>query len=130
MPQNLRKENSQKMKNEKFRNIPTAVSQKVFCTKIEGIMIYFCFRDCTIYWPSGVHMCSMLRPIVEFCSVVYHPMLNNEQSLRVERLQKIALKIVFGFGLEYDELLEKAGIERLEERRKKAFNKVCPNYCK
>ena len=28
--------------------------------------------------------CSMLRPIIEFCSVVYHPMLTQEQDVRIE----------------------------------------------
>ena len=67
--------------------------------------------------------CSMLRPIVEFCSVVYHNMLTSEQNLNLERLQKMALKIIFGFNITYELLLEKAGVKTLEERRKDAFKK-------
>ena len=32
--------------------------------------------------------CVMLRPIIEFCHVVYHPMLSEEQSEKIEKLQR------------------------------------------
>ena len=63
----------------------------------------------------------MLRPIIEFCSPVYHPLMTKEQSNNLERLQKTALKIILGFNLTYEELLEKADIKSLEERRESAF---------
>ena len=65
--------------------------------------------------------CSMLRPIIEFCSPVYHSLLTNEQSQRIENLQKMTLKIIYGFGFNYSELLIKSGLSTLEERRKLAF---------
>ena len=59
----------------------------------------------------------MLRPFLEYCAPIFHPMLSGEQSERIERQQKKALKIVLGFGKTYEELLEEANIERLSVRR-------------
>ena len=67
--------------------------------------------------------CTMLRPIIEFCSVVYHPMLTIEMSNDLERLQKMSLKIIHGFGIEYEELLRKSNLKTLEHRRTEAFKK-------
>ena len=66
--------------------------------------------------------CVMLRPLIEFCSPVYHPLISNEQNVRLEGLQKMALKIIYGFNLNYEELLEKAQIKTLEERRVDSCN--------
>ena len=65
--------------------------------------------------------CAMLRPLIEFCSAVYHPMLNEQQSVSLERLQSSALKIIFGFGKSTDELLRLANITSLKVRREAAF---------
>ena len=72
----------------------------------------------------------MLRPIIEFCSPVYHPLLSKEQSDNLERLQKLALKIIIGFNYTYVELLEIAEIKSLEERRKEAFQKFAVTLTK
>ena len=69
-----------------------------------------------------VYTCS-LRAVIEFCSVVYHPLLTAEQSELLERLQKRVLKIVYGFDLTYEELLNRSGLTTLNERRKTAFEK-------
>ena len=63
----------------------------------------------------------MLRPVIKFCSAVYHSMLTNEQINMLERLQTRALKLIFGFGLSSEELNKKAGITTLLERRQVAF---------
>jgi hypothetical protein len=57
---------------------------------------------------------------VEYCSVVYGPLLTAAQSERIERLQSQSLKIIYGFDLSYRKLLEKTGLETLESRREKA----------
>ena len=67
--------------------------------------------------------CTMLRPVVEFCSVVYHPMLTLEMDNDIERLQKTALKIIYGFTHSYEVLLELSGICTLKQRREQAFRK-------
>ena len=69
-----------------------------------------------------IYACS-LRPVIEFCSVVYHSLLTAEQTMRIERLQKRILKIILGFNLSYEEMLEKSGLSSLEERRKEAVLK-------
>ena len=38
-----------------------------------------------------------LRPILEFCSVVYHIMISKEQSEALERLQRRVLRVIYGF---------------------------------
>ena len=40
---------------------------------------------------------SSLRPILEFCSVVYHSMISKEQSEALERLQHWVLRAIYGF---------------------------------
>ena len=62
----------------------------------------------------------MLRPLLEYCAVVYHSMLTFEQTCDLERQQKRALRIIYGFGHSSEKLLELAGVETLEERRVKA----------
>ena len=46
-----------------------------------------------------------------------------DRSDKIERLQKIALKIIYGFSLTYEELLAKSGLHSLQYRRKEAFKK-------
>ena len=62
----------------------------------------------------------MLRPLLEYCSPVYHHMLTVTLSEKLERQQRRALKIIYGFGLSYSALLEKTGIPTLKERRETA----------
>ena len=51
-------------------------------------------------------------------------MLSKELSDRLERQQCMALKIIYGFGLSYEALLRKSGVQRLEERR----NTACETF--
>jgi hypothetical protein len=67
--------------------------------------------------------CAQVRSVMDYCSVVYHSLLTEEQSNLLERQQYQALKCVFGPGESYRSLLQKAGIERLAERRVKAVEK-------
>ena len=59
----------------------------------------------------------MLRPVLEYCHVIYHAMLSKCQEERLEALQRKALRIVLGFDLNYSDLLKKAGVETLKTRR-------------
>ena len=72
----------------------------------------------------------MLRPIIEYCNVVYHVFITNEQSESLERFQKMALKVIFGFGVSYPDLLLRSGIDRLDNRRIIAFEKFTRNLVK
>ena len=66
-----------------------------------------------------------LRPVLEYCCSVYHPMLNSTQSTSLEKLQYAALKIIFGYNHEKADLLRLSGLSTLEERRKKLFENFC-----
>ena len=61
----------------------------------------------------------MLRPLLEYCAAIFHPMLTKEMSMNLERQQKRAMKIIVGFDKSYDDILEENSIETLEERREK-----------
>jgi hypothetical protein len=65
---------------------------------------------------------SILRSVIEFCSVVYGPLMTAEQSEDIERLQAQSLKIIYGFDLSYRQVLEKSGLDTLQTRREKALS--------
>ena len=69
--------------------------------------------------------CSMLRPIIEYSGNVIHSMMTETETEMLEKCQRKCLKIIFGFKLTYDELLEKSGLETLRARRKNLFEKFC-----
>ena len=66
---------------------------------------------------------SSLRPILEFCSVVYHSMVLKEQSEALERLQRRVLRVIYCFEVSMEECFEKSGLETLECRRLKRMRK-------
>ena len=66
---------------------------------------------------------SLIRPVADFASVTYHTMLNQGQSDRLEKLQKRALKIVYGTSLTTEELLSVSGVNLLHDRREEMFLK-------
>jgi hypothetical protein len=66
---------------------------------------------------------SILRSAIEFCSVVYGPLLTKDQEEDIERLQSQSLKIIYGFDKPYREILEETGLQTLKERRAAAVLK-------
>ena len=77
---------------------------------IKGLQL---FRLCT----------SLIRPILETNSVVWHSMLTKTQTVDIERLQKQAVKLCFGFEASYSRILDNWDIETLEDRRLKAVKR-------
>ena len=65
----------------------------------------------------------MTRSILEYSSNVYHSQLNTGQSNELEKIQKRCLRVIYGYNLTYDELLAKAQLNTLKERRVAAFEK-------
>ena len=61
--------------------------------------------------------CQYVHPVIEYLSNVYHALLTRELSDEIEKLQRSALRQIFGFKHTYAELLKKADIKKLEERR-------------
>ena len=63
---------------------------------------------------------SNIRPVIEYCSPVYHSLLTGEQAQKLERLQYQSLKCIYGLGKSYEDLLEESGLSRLSDRREEA----------
>ena len=60
---------------------------------------------------------TIIRPILDSCAVVYHPMLTDEQDQIVERMQAQALKCIYGYTNSYAVMREKAGVTTHRARR-------------
>ena len=67
--------------------------------------------------------CTYVRPLAEYASVAWGPMITQEQAHLLERQQCQALKNVYGLGISNKKMCDRAGIESLQERRSKAVNK-------
>ena len=66
---------------------------------------------------------TMLRPVLEYSSVIYHPMLSEEQENHLEKLQTRALKNIYGHIYSARQLLEISKLDTLAQRRQKACEK-------
>ena len=60
---------------------------------------------------------TMIVPLHDYCSAVYHSSLTKKQSDALERLQARALKNIFGYQHSYRSLIDRTGLARLSERR-------------
>ena len=60
---------------------------------------------------------TVVRPILDYCCVVYHPQLTDEQDQRIERLQARALKNIFGYKMKYSDMRARAELTTHRERR-------------
>ena len=60
-----------------------------------------------------------IRPLLEYCSPVFHAGLTAQQAQQIERVQKRALKIIAGYDLSYRQILESLNLETLADRRQK-----------
>ena len=67
---------------------------------------------------------AVLRPVIEYACQIYGPMLTKTQNKKIERLQRIILKIVYGFDTSYREALALSGLQRLSERRDEIIKKL------
>ena len=63
---------------------------------------------------------SVIRPVAEYASPAWHPLLTIEQSEKIERQQTQALKNIFGLGMSANKMRTKAGLDRLWVRREGA----------
>ena len=60
---------------------------------------------------------TVIRPVLDYCAVVYNSMLTDEQDQIVERLQSQALKSIYGYKTPYAEMRRLAGVTTHRERR-------------
>ena len=59
-----------------------------------------------------------IRSVLEYCCVVWHSRLTQEQSASLERVQKTCMKVILGeMYISYESALEMSGLETLEARR-------------
>ena len=61
-----------------------------------------------------------IRPIVEYCSPVFHAGITAAHARQIESVQKRALKIIAGYDHRYQDLLKKFKIDSLADRREKS----------
>ena len=61
--------------------------------------------------------CVYIRSVIEYCSPVYHAMLNRGQSGRLEGLQRHAARICFGYHGDIRALMQEKNMRTLEARR-------------
>ena len=64
-----------------------------------------------------------ILPVADYCAVVYHAILTDEQDQVVERLQAGALRCIYGWDVSYSRMRELAGVTTLRERRIQACDK-------
>ena len=61
--------------------------------------------------------CSSVRPLVDYCDVVYHSQLTDEQDEDLENLQNSAMKRIFGYKNSARSLREMSNLSTLRQRR-------------
>ena len=75
-----------------------------------------------------------IRSITEYCSVLFHSSLTQQQSNKLEAIQKTCLKVIYGETYtDYDTALEMSGLQTLSERRLTRcldFSLKCLNHAK
>ena len=61
-----------------------------------------------------------IRSVAEYCSVVFHSRLTEEQSMKLERIQRTCLKVILSeMYINYESALEMTGLDTLRNRREK-----------
>ena len=58
-----------------------------------------------------------IRPVIEFCTAVYHSQLTKQHSKDLERMQKQVVRLAFGSEKSYKSICEEFSIQSLKERR-------------
>ena len=65
----------------------------------------------------------VLRPSAEYSSVIYHSLIPDYISHKLESVQRQAMKVIYGWDVDYGALLENGTIETLKSRRIDAIKK-------
>ena len=66
---------------------------------------------------------TVILPIADYCQVVYHSMLTDEQDQQIEWLQSRAMKNIYGPGVPYAQMRALAEVTTLRQRRIDASDK-------
>ena len=70
---------------------------------------------------TQIYVALIVRPVFEYASACFHTGLTTEQSNRLEKMQRISLKIIYGLSTSYADCLEKSGLRTLSDRRQTLF---------
>ena len=62
---------------------------------------------------------SIIRPTADYCSVVYNSIIPGYTSEKLEKVQRHAMRIIYGNEGDIGEIMERKGIETLKNRRDK-----------
>ena len=66
-----------------------------------------------------------IRSVVEYCAVAFHSSLTQQQSNKLERIQKTSLRVILGdMYVDYAAALEMFGLQTLTDRKLKH----CPGF--
>ena len=57
-----------------------------------------------------------VRPVLEYCAPAIFPLMTQTDVSNCESVQRIALKMIYGFEAHYEEILEKSKLSTLQER--------------
>ena len=60
---------------------------------------------------------SYVCPSIEYASVTYASMLTKKEKAKLEKLQDVALKLIFGSKKSYRKVCDENGMDTLETRR-------------
>ena len=61
-----------------------------------------------------------IRSVVEYCSVAFHSSLTQKQSNKLEKIQKVCLKVIYGEDYtDYESAMRLSGLQTLSDRRLK-----------
>ena len=64
---------------------------------------------------------SSIRSAIEYCSNVYHTQIQKSQSDKLESIQRHALRIIYGYQCNIDEVMTAKCIKKLEDRREESL---------
>ena len=59
---------------------------------------------------------TIVRPVADYCSVVYHPMLTDKQDEALERCQSHSLRCIYGMNISSAKMRRRAGVTTLRQR--------------
>ena len=74
--------------------------------------------------------CVLVRSILEYSAVTIHSQISKYQSNRLEKIQKQCLRIMYGYGKSYSELLGLLGLQSLKDTRRAQFEKFAESAVK
>ena len=67
-----------------------------------------------------------IRSILEFGVPAWNSALTEKEAAKIERVQRVAVKLIFGFGISYRKILKNNNLERLVDRRER----LCLNFAR